>query len=374
MYYTVALNRLYAKQGRSACNAMAEKARALFERDAEISKYYNQTLAGGKWNHLMDQTHIGYTYWQQPPVDKIPDLIQYDAPLSAQMGIAVEGNSTARTSAADPLVLPAFHALRPNEKHFIDVFNTGKTPFTFQIQSNAKYLNITATTGSIQDEQRIDVSIDWNKAPQGYTRIPVNIKASTGQTIVVYLDIQNARLPELTDFKGFIETDGSVSTHAEHYTHAVESGAVKWQILPDIGRVAGAITSSPTTHSALSPAGESPHLEYAFYSAKIGEVSVQAQFSPTLEFNESSGLRYGISIDDGPIQTINLHQNKSNQAWEASVANNIRSLNSTHLLTREGTHTLKYWAIDPGVVLQKLVIDLGGVKTSYLGPPESPRK
>jgi len=374
LYHTVALNRLYAKQGRSACNAMAEKARALFERDAEISKYYNQTLAGGKWNHLMDQTHIGYTYWQQPPVDKIPDLSRYDAPLEAQMGVAVEGNPSARTSAADPLVLPAFHVLRPDEKHFIDLFNTGKTPFSFQIQSNAEYLITTTTSGTIQDERRIEVSINWNKAPQGYTRIPVNIKASTGQTIVVFLDIQNTRLPELSDFKGFIETDGYLSMHAEHYTRGIESGAVKWQILPDIGRVAGAVSSSPATHSALSPAGESPHLEYTFYSAKIGEVSVQAQFSPTLEFNESSGLRYGISIDDGPIQTINLHQNKSNQVWEASVANNIRSLNSSHTLTKEGKHILKYWAIDPGVVLQKLVIDWGGVKPSYLGPPESPRK
>jgi Gylcosyl hydrolase family 115 C-terminal domain len=56
------------------------------------------------------------------------------------------------------------------------------------------------------------------------------------------------------------------------------------------------------------------------------------------------------------------------------VANNIRSLFSTHVLTQAGAHTLKYWVIDPGVVLQKIVIDLGGVKNSYLGPPESPRK
>lgn len=66
------LHRMYAAlaQGDSL------KASAYFDKDSLITLHYNKGIANGKWNHLMDQTHIGYTNWQQPPVNKMP------APLS----------------------------------------------------------------------------------------------------------------------------------------------------------------------------------------------------------------------------------------------------------------------------------------------------
>lgn len=38
-----------------------------------------------------------------------------------------------------------------------------------------------------------------------------------------------------------------------------------------------------------------------------------------------------------------------------------------------GAHTLNLWAVTPGVTFQKVVIDFGGMRPSYLGPPESLR-
>ena len=57
--------------------------------------------------------------------------------------------------------------------------------------------------------------------------------------------------------------------------------------------------------------------------------------------------------------------------WSGAVGENIMIQASKHHIGEPGWHTLKYWMIDPGVVLQKIVLDTGGLKDSYLGPPES---
>jgi hypothetical protein len=90
--------------------------------------------------------------------------------------------------------------------------------------------------------------------------------------------------------------------------------------------------------------------------------------SPTLPFNESSGLRYAISIDDETPQLVNIHADNSERAWAHSVSDNIRISTSTHTLSKTGHHILKIWAVDAGIVLQKIVVDFGGLKKSYLGP------
>jgi Gylcosyl hydrolase family 115 C-terminal domain len=82
-------------------------------------------------------------------------------------------------------------------------------------------------------------------------------------------------------------------------------------------------------------------------------------------------LRYAISFDEEAPQIINLHEGNSNKTWEHWVSDNIIIRTSTHHLKQPREHTLKFWMVDPGVVLQRLVVRTKAIPSSYLGPPES---
>ena len=53
------------------------------------------------------------------------------------------------------------------------------------------------------------------------------------------------------------------------------------------------------------------------------------------------------------------------------MKDSVRYVKSSFTLAQPGYHTLKIRMVDPGIVIEKRVVDLGGVKSSYLGPPGS---
>jgi hypothetical protein len=184
----------------------------------------------------------------------------------------------------------------------------------------------------------------------------------------------NPTEPKLENVKGFVETDGCVSIEAEHFTRAVGVEGLDWQRIPDFGRTLSGMTAFPVTAPGQSLSSGSMRLEYQIYFFHDGPVTVDAYLAPTQKFLPGSGFRYAISFDDGNPQIINMHTAYSQSEWERSVKDNIRIMTSKHILANPGLHVLKFWMSDPFVVLEKLVVNTGGVRPSYLGPPESFRR
>jgi beta-xylosidase len=381
LYVTVGRNHLYANQKRAATNALAARAVTLFEKDSTLSAYYNRVLAGGKWNHMMDQTHISYTSWQQPERDTVPAVMTIALPKTPEMGVAIEGSD--RWWPGDTLAA-ALPEIDPYNRQapFIEIFNRGTTSFPYSVEARDRCIKIDAPQGRLASEKRITVRVDWEKAPAGRSEIPITVSGPHNLRVVVRAVINNHALPGRKEVSGFVESNGCVSIEAEHYAEAVTAPPVFWQRIPDLGRTLSALTPMPVTASPVTPGGASPHLEYRMHLFTAGKVTVHAYFSPTLNFrtdpqHPGRGLRYAISFDGEEPYVVDMHQDdtipdwKYPLRWMKTVRENIRIMTTQHTIENPGEHTLKFWMVDPGVVLQKLVIETGTLKPSYLGPPES---
>ncbi|MGH7497200.1 MAG: glycosyl hydrolase 115 family protein [bacterium] len=387
LYVTVGKNRLYAQQGRAATNELAKRAKELFQKDAEITHYYNNAMASGKWTHMMDQTHIGYTYWQQPEKNVMPEVKEAALSAAPEMGVTIEGSTRWWPQETSAAVLPGFDPYH-QQTYFIEIFNRGQTPFEYSAQTGEPWVQIDNTKGIVEAEKRLWVSIDWMNAPIGKLAAPITISGPNNSRVLIQAIINNPSAPKRDEITGFVESNGYISIEAGHHTRnvsqaippadkmsappsATEGIPIKWLRIPDLGRTLSAMTPVPVTSPPQTPEGNGARLEYQVYFFSSGEVKVNAYLSPTLNFHNHQGLRYAISFDDEPPQIVNMHANKTFQDWEESVRNNITVEVSKHLLKEPGKHVLKFWMVDPGVVLQKLVIETGEVKPGYLGPPES---
>ena len=372
LYITAGKNQLYAKQARASTNDLAAQARQLFQADADLSSFYNHNLAHGKWDHMMDQTHIGYTSWNEPPINVMPEVVELTLPLEAKMGIAIEGSASAWPGARDELVLPPIDNFARQVRYF-DLFNRGRTPFRFTVTTAEPWIIVSPSMGEISSERRVRVGIDWNKVPPTSTGGLLKISSSTGESAIVKLSIFQPKEPSPGSLRGFIESDGYVSIEADNFTRKIDAPSARWEKIPDYGRTGSAMSVFPATAASVTPPQNAPCLEYQMYLFDPGKIEVTAILAPTLNFVPGRGLRYGISLDDQAPQIIDVLGQNSLEDWETSVKDNARTSTSKHAITGTGYHTLKFWMVDPGVVLEKLVVNLGGVKPSYLGPPESYR-
>ncbi len=375
LYIAAAKNRLYVSQGRASANDFAAQARDLFQADAKLTEYFHRELAGGKWSQMMSQTHIGYTNWQQPPVNLMPALREIELPAAASLGVAVEGSATVWPGANEAAALPEFDVFnRP--RRYIDVFNRGKAPFDFEAAASAPWILLTPARGTVSKEQRLWASIDWNQAPVGSASGTVRISGAAPEPVVVHVKAFNPAASFRAKIRGYVEADGYVAVEAIHYAKRRDTATARWELLPDHGRTGSAMTVIPVTAPGANPPSDSPCLEYAMHLFSAGKMEVALLLSPSLNYSPERGVRVGVSFDEAPPQILTVVPKgyvagDGNRDWEESVKDSIRVVKSAHVLAAPGPHTLKVWMVDPGVVLQRVLVNTGGLRPSYLGPPES---
>jgi hypothetical protein len=222
-------------------------------------------------------------------------------------------------------------------------------------------------------ETRLAVSADWRSVPPGEHRVPIVIRGGGGTVTVIAHIVSPASAHEAS---GYVEANGYVAIEAAHYSRAVPDTGT-WVEIPGLGRTLSGVTSFSMIEASATPGGNSPslaatpHLQYEIYLFSSGEARVDVTLAPTLRYTGGEGMRYAVSVDEEPPRIVNIHTGDSEELWSAWVSNNANVQSTRHAVTHPGRHTVRLWAIDPGLVFQRVVVAMRDLPASYLGPPES---
>ncbi|MBO4673622.1 MAG: glycosyl hydrolase 115 family protein [Bacteroidaceae bacterium] len=258
MYYAKAMNHHLAKVGSPDANEWAAEVKRCFHRDSLLCASYNSDIAGGKWNGMMIQKHIGYTSWD-------------------------------------------------------DNFRADKLPATISVPE--------------------DVA-------GGYTFQPSN---------------------------------GYVSMEAEHFYRADASKETQWSVYPYYGRTRSAVALTPYTKPV-----DDASLTYRFNLPEgTKQVKVHVIVKSTLDFLNVGGHECTINLDGDKSETINFNKTLLDKQpymysiFYPTVARRIIEKEVELPVSKDGIHELTLCPQHPGLVFEKIVVDFGGYKPSYLFMDES---
>ena len=280
MYYAQAMNMYLARRNSPDANIWADRVEKCFRRDSLLCAAYNSDIAGGKWNGMMTQKHIGYRSWN-------------------------------------------------------DNFRRDTMPATRRIE-----------TAEGQD------------AAGGYT---------------------------------FTASNGYVAMEAEHFHKATpakaDGGTTAWTVYPHYGRTRSAVALTPYTE----PVGNAS-LTYRFTMPQTDSVKVHVVVKSTLDFLNQGGHEYTLSLDGEQPQTVNFNKTlvdrqpyMYSQFYPTIARRVVESIVTLPvgkpLQTAQGagttqekeglTHELTIRPRHQGIVFEKIVVDFGGYKPSYLFMDES---
>ena len=266
MYYSQAMNITLHQRNDANMNIWADRCEQCFKRDAELCRYYNKVLAGGKWDGMMTQKHIGYKDWN-------------------------------------------------------DDFKADIMPTVYR-------------TDSI-----------------------LNIYSSDGR--------------------------GYITMEAEHFfsSTAPDEGNARWTAIADMGRTLSGMTLIPVTSNVKGAC-----LTYKFNTnSSNGNIPPTAKVhvitKSTLDYLNKGGLTYSVSLDGSKPAVVNFNNDMNEDPkniysiYYPTIARRvIEKVIELPLTTNTDMHSIVFSPNDPGIILEKIVVDFGSYRKQYLFGNESPRR
>ncbi|KND90689.1 hypothetical protein TOPH_04851 [Tolypocladium ophioglossoides CBS 100239] len=307
-------------------------------------------------------------------------------PSVGHMGIAVEGieginpghlnEDSDRTHPSrkwlEPGVTVPFITPYGPQTRYFEVFHRGTKAFSWVAKPQYDWINLSQYNGHLKpdDDTKVIITVDWPRVPLSFDEnVYIEVVGTRDGYEKVHMTIRNNRVPD--DFTGFVESSGHLAIDAGNWVTAPYSR------LPALGRpLAGSVTLPNGTD--FGRADEVPFLRYPIYVfSDRDNASLELQFNMTLETDPRSRMEYDLRWDGGEIQRQRLTEDDPGndkglpRDWNKAVMDCVWSKRHNVGRAGRGRHLIEVRFRKPNMILEKLVLDLGDLRYTYLGPPES---
>ncbi|GAB0134568.1 hypothetical protein EsDP_00002933 [Epichloe bromicola] len=387
-------NQLFAKQRRNTTNVLFHKSLKILDKDYDLMQEYH-TINNGKWNHIMRQPHYGYGDTGAQPYRNMIEGLCYvqtredSNPSLGQMGIAVEGNEgvnaghinedsdrthPSRKWLEPGVTLPFITPYGPQDRYF-EVYHRGTKAFAWVAKPQHEWIKLSQYNGDLKpddDDTKVIVTIDWSKVPDNFDEsVFVEIIGTRDGYEKVHITARNRRVPN--NFTGFVETSGHLAIDAGKWV------TPPYMALPALGHPVSGSVTLPFKQDLNNP-DTLPFLRYPIYVfSDRGNANLEIQFNMTLETYPKSRMEYDLRWDGGEIKRLRLTEDDPGndrglpRGWNVAVMDCVwkKSHNLGHVTVGAHTIEVRLRKSNMILILEKLILDLGDLRYSYLGPPES---
>jgi hypothetical protein len=366
------------------------------KREQALTDEYH-TRNHGKWNHMQSVYHIGFTNWNDEqceyPVCHVYNPVRDSRLLASIVGKADWTGAHRWTRH----VLPMNLCPQTNDSGVFEIANGGKRNLDYRIDWNVDWLEITQLDNEKAVEKNSPLQIEdtiryrvrllpekWDKSESTVITIyGDNCEVVADESENIYnptkIEIQvNVKILDISEVKNscFLEEQGCISIEAVHPSENIASHAGEYKEIEGYGKTVGGMKAYPQT-VRFAKEEDAPALIYRAFSADEGEYTCHIYASASNPVAYQGKMEVGVAANEGPRIIVNTIPDEGfvpwkSESWCRGVLDQIH-IAECKLALKKGLNEIKLTAIDPAVVIEKIVLwnPNENIRDSYLGPKES---
>lgn len=367
------LNEHYYELGSTSANLYAILLEEAVQYDKQLEIDYNTNIPGvwDKWKGMMGSPHVGFITWNSAGW-AYPQAKWYKPSGDIQMKVSLQNQNDAYTSGT--CTLDDFTNIN-QESYTVTISNEGGQSFAYTAETSDEWIRISKKSGRVTTQDMLELSVDWSKVSEDMSGTVTITSENNTVTIQVHAKVYDTSgLAEKT----YVYANGYASMLAGNFAASGEgTDGTVCKIIENYGKMGQAVKAFPSTFCFADNVGNVPYVDYKVHVDTAGTYKLTVYTAPSNNVDRNDvAIRYGLSVNGGDAEVVhtinstNYSPGAYSGTWTTDVKENGRKTVSDIRLDA-GTNTIRIYAVDPTLVLQKLVVSEEEILTSHFGPSES---